>query len=93
VQLALEACGVPALRDTDMQEATLGMKLMVNDLDGLTRGDLVFWKGHIGIMTNGEMLLHANGHHMMVVEEPLKDAVKRIAAQYGQVTSIRRLSP
>lgn len=93
VQLALEACGVPALRDTDMQEATLGMKLMVNDLDGLTRGDLVFWKGHIGIMTNGEMLLHANGHHMMVVEEPLKDAVRRIAAQYGQVTSIRRLSP
>lgn len=91
VQLALEACGVAALRDTDMQEATLGQKLMVNDLDSLTRGDLVFWKGHVGIMTDGETLLHANGHHMMVAEEPLKQAVERIAAQYGQVTSIRRL--
>ena len=93
VQLALEACGVPALRDTDMQEATLGTKLMANDLDGLTRGDLVFWKGHVGLMTDGEMLLHANGHHMMVVAEPLKDAVKRIAANYGEITSIKRVFP
>lgn len=91
VQLALEACGVPALRDSDMQEETLGQKLMVNDLDSLKRGDLVFWNGHVGIMTDERMLLHANGHHMMVVAEPLKDAVDRIAARYGQITSIRRL--
>jgi len=92
VQLALEACGTRALRDTDMQEGTLGHALMVNDLDGLKRGDLVFWKGHVGIMTDGATLLHANGHHMMVAAEPLKQAVERIAASYGQVTSIRRLS-
>jgi cell wall-associated NlpC family hydrolase len=92
VQIALEACGVSALRDTDMQEATLGHKLMVNDLDSLKCGDLVFWKGHVGIMTDAEMLLHANGHHMMVAAEPLKQAVDRIAASYGQVTSIRRLA-
>jgi len=90
VQLALEACGVPALRDSDMQEETLGQKLMVNDLDSLRRGDLVFWNGHVGIMTDDRTLLHANGHHMMVVAEPLKDAVERIAARYGQLTSIRR---
>ena len=35
VQLALEACGRPALRDSDMQENTLGEALMVNDLDSL----------------------------------------------------------
>jgi cell wall-associated NlpC family hydrolase len=93
VQLSLEACGIRALRDTDMQESTLGEKLMLNDLDSLQRGDLVFWKGHVGIMTDAETLLHANGHHMMAVAEPLKEAVARIAALYGQVTSIRRLSP
>lgn len=93
VQLALEACGKPALRDTDMQENTIGETLRANDLDSLLRGDLVFWKGHVGIMTDGLRLLHANGHHMMVVEEPLKDAVERIAASYGEVTSIRRLTP
>lgn len=91
VQVALEACGVPALRDSDMQEASLGHQLTVNDLDHLKRGDLVFWKGHVGIMTDEHTLLHANGHHMMVVAEPLKDAVERIAARYGEITSIRRI--
>jgi cell wall-associated NlpC family hydrolase len=90
VQLSLEACGMKALRDSDMQEATLGDRLLVNDLDGLKRGDLVFWNGHVGIMTDEKTLLHANGHHMMVVAEPLKDAVDRIAARYGHMTSIRR---
>lgn len=91
VQLSLEACGQRALRDSDMQEQTLGEKLLVNDLDSLTRGDLVFWSGHVGIMTDEKTLLHANGHHMMVVAEPLKDAVDRIAAKYGQITCVRRL--
>lgn len=93
VQVALEACGMAALRDSDMQEATLGERRLVNDLDSLKRGDLVFWKGHVGIMTDGHTLLHANGHHMMVVAEPLKDAVDRIAARYGEITSIRRFLP
>lgn len=92
VQLALEACGRPSLRDSDMQEQTLGETLLVNDLDALKRGDLVFWNGHVGIMTDDRTLLHANGHHMMVVAEPLKDAVDRIAARYGQMTSIRRFA-
>ena len=91
VQLSLEACGMKALRDSDMQEATLGERLLVNDLDGLKRGDLVFWNGHVGIMTDEKTLLHANGHHMMVVAEPLKDAADRIASRYGQLTSIRRV--
>ena len=90
VQLSLEACGKPAPRDSDMQEATLGERLMVNDLDTLKRGDLVFWDGHVGIMTDEKTLLHANGHHMMVVAEPLKEAVDRIAARYGQLTCVRR---
>jgi len=90
VQLSLEACGRKALRDSDMQEETLGERLLINDLDGLRRGDLIFWNGHVGIMTDDKTLLHANGHHMMVVAEPLKDAVDRIAARYGNVTSIRR---
>jgi cell wall-associated NlpC family hydrolase len=91
VQLALEVCGTPALRDSDMQESALGHTVMANDLDSLMRGDLVFWQGHVGIMTDSATLLHANGHHMMVVAEPLKDAVERIAQRHGQITSIKRL--
>ncbi len=87
VQTSLEVCGISSPRDTDMQEAQLGKKLMVNDLDGLRRGDLVFWKGHVGIMADQKMLLHANGYHMMTVMEPLAEAVARIA---DPITSIRR---
>ena len=91
VQTSLEACGVFSPRDTDMQEAQLGQNLMINDLDGLRRGDLVFWKGHVGIMTDQKTLLHANGFHMMTVREPLAEAFSRIASVYGQPTSIKRL--
>jgi cell wall-associated NlpC family hydrolase len=57
----------------------------------LRRGDLIFWNGHVGIMTDSSTLLHANGHHMMVVSEPLREAAGRIARQYGQITSLKRL--
>jgi cell wall-associated NlpC family hydrolase len=88
VQTSLEVCGISSPRDTDMQETQLGRKLMVNDLDGLRRGDLVFWKGHVGIMTDQKTLLHANGYHMMTVKEPLAEAVVRIA---DPITSIKRI--
>ncbi|WP_395685505.1 C40 family peptidase [Aestuariivirga sp.] len=91
VQLSLEASGRKAPRDSDMQEAALGRPVAVEGLNGLQRGDLVFWQGHVGIMTDAVMLLHANGHHMMVVEEPLALAAARIGQQYGPVTSVRRL--
>jgi cell wall-associated NlpC family hydrolase len=91
VQVSLEACGVASPRDADMQEQQLGKSLMINDLDGLRRGDLVFWDGHVGIMADSETLLHANGFHMMTVKEPLQDAIARIALKGGPVTSIKRL--
>ena len=91
VQVALQASGVETLRDSDMQEECLGKNLMINDLDSLARGDLVFWDGHVGIMADNATLLHANGHHMQVVKEPLKEAVARIKAAGNEITRIKRL--
>jgi cell wall-associated NlpC family hydrolase len=91
VQVSLHAAGKQAPRDADMQEGELGKHLMVNDLDNLQRGDLVFWSGHVGIMQNETMLLHANGHHMLTVSEPLQDAIARIAKTAGMPTSLKRL--
>lgn len=92
-QLALDAAGIAALRDSDMQERSLGTALAVSpDLSGLRRGDLVFWKGHVGLMQDAHQLLHANGNHMLVASEPLKLAADRILAKGGgPVTSIRRI--
>lgn len=90
VQRALEACGIDCPRDTDMQEAALGRAL--DRGEPLRRGDLVFWKGHVGIMLDGSTLLHANAHHMAVAQEPLIEVIHRIGATTtGAVTSRRRL--
>jgi cell wall-associated NlpC family hydrolase len=77
-----------------MQEKALGEPVeLAPDLSNLKRGDLVFWKGHVGIMTGPTELLHANGHHMMVVKEPVAEAVARIHEKsFGAVTSVRRLA-
>lgn len=92
VQSALDAGGIAAPRDSDMQLAALGSALSARpDLAGLHRGDLVFWPGHVGIMTDERTLLHANAHHMMVVAEPLAEAVERIARLGSPVTAIKRL--
>jgi len=88
-QSALTAAGVKAPRDSDMLER-LGSTLPADA--SLKRGDLVFWKGHVGIMRDPETLLHANGWHMAVVSEPLASARERILASGGgEITSIRRL--
>jgi cell wall-associated NlpC family hydrolase len=92
VQVAMHAAGLDCPRDSDMQQAELGREVAVAaDLDGLQRGDLVFWQGHVGIMTDAFMLLHANAHHMAVVAEPLRSAVDRIARAGLAIAAIRRL--
>lgn len=92
VQISLAAAGIAAPRDSDMQRDELGDAILVpDDLEGLRRGDLVFWKGHVGIMSDGVMLVHANAHHMAVAIETLQQAVERIARTGGSITAIRRL--
>jgi cell wall-associated NlpC family hydrolase len=93
VQVSLQAAGREAPRDSDMQERDLGAPVAVSDdLSGLRRGDLVFWKGHVGVMADPATLLHANGHHMRVTLEPLAAVRDRIRANgYGEITSVKRL--
>jgi cell wall-associated NlpC family hydrolase len=87
VQLSLMMTGQSAPRDSDMQ-AAFGSAITREEL---RRGDLVFWKGHIGIMENEEILLHANGHTMTVARENFEAAVQRIGWLYQQPTGYRRL--
>lgn len=88
VQLALTAAGRPCPRDSDLQAAGVGRQLGAEE--ALGRGDLVFWRGHVGMMRDGETLLHANAHHMAVASEPLAAAAARIAASGGGPVICRR---
>ena len=91
VQLSMRMAGKSVLRDSDMQAATIGA-----DIDPgagfmeLGRGDLVFWNGHVGIMSDKDTLIHASGHTMTVAREPLRQAIDRIGYLYGGPTGFRR---
>jgi cell wall-associated NlpC family hydrolase len=92
VQLSLQACGISCPRDCDMQHA-LG-DAMPPDVwdDGYERGDLVFFLGHVGIMVDSQLLLHANAFHMKTVIEPLKDVIARLLPDHEQpIIAARRL--
>jgi cell wall-associated NlpC family hydrolase len=87
VQQALYAAGRACPRDSD-QQAALGAPAPT----ALRRGDLVAWRGHIGLMLDGRRLIHANAHHMAVAIEPLARAITRIReGGGGEPTAYRRL--
>ena len=89
VQLSLLACGRACPGDSDMQQA-LGEE--VPEGADLQRGDLVFWKGHVAMMVDAELMIHATGAFMATVVEPAAEAMARIVAKTGgDVTARRRL--
>lgn len=89
VQIALQATGEKPPRDSDMF-AVLGGAIDMSAI--LARGDLILWKGHIGIMRDKETILHANAHSMSVASEPLSVVKSRIAENgFGEITACRRL--
>lgn len=88
VAAGLTACGISCPADSDMQKADLGTEITGD----LQRGDLMFWRGHVGMMVDPDTMIHANAHHMATVYEPIKNAILRIAAQGdGDVTARKRL--
>jgi len=88
VQAALRACGRPCPADSDLQCAMPGADVAPGDE---RPGDLVFWRGHVAMVSAPGLIVHANAHHMAVAEEPLAAAESRIAARGDPV--LRRLRP
>lgn len=90
IQQAMYVAGLACPRDSDLQ-ARLGAPVERRDL---ARGDLVFWRGHVGMMLDETRLIHANAWHMAVEIEPLAEAVERIGRRGGgEPTGLRRLVP
>jgi cell wall-associated NlpC family hydrolase len=93
VQQSLFACGRACPRDTDEQALQAGEPLDPGKgFKNLRRGDLVFWDGHVAMMTDETRMIHANGYAMQVMIEPLSDALAcRQASGDGEPTAFRRL--
>lgn len=90
VQAAYLACGIACPGDSDQQAAQMGADIPV--AGPFRRNDLLFWTGHVAIALDADHLIHATGHAMAVIVEPVGTAVARIAAQGGgPVTRARRI--
>ena len=89
VQLVFGLKGILAPRDADMQQAEFGEDLPDNV--PLERGDLVFFPGHVGIMADGENIIHANGTAMAVSVEPLANAAERFAEHDQAILAHKRV--
>lgn len=76
VQRSMAVRGVMAQRDSDMQRETLGVPL-ANDAP-FRRGDILFFPGHVGMMTDEITLIHATRAFGKTVEEALDQVVARV---------------
>ena len=85
IAASLRSCDIRCPADSDMQLA-LGQEVSGD----LQRGDLIFWKGHVGMMVDNDTMIHANAHHMACRYEPFENACIRIKAQDGGAVTARR---
>jgi hypothetical protein len=70
VQLVLLACNIKCPRDSDLQEKFLGKPI---DRDQVRGGDLAFFRGHVGLMVDDTMMIHANDRAMAVSIDDLDE--------------------
>jgi cell wall-associated NlpC family hydrolase len=90
VQRAFASIGISGPRDSDMQRDHFGVAV---DQDARQKGDLIFFPGHVGLLSDNDILLHATRHHGKVVEEPLADVVSRMIAKHGQgIVAVKRVA-
>jgi cell wall-associated NlpC family hydrolase len=88
VQRSVAGIGVAAMRDSDMQRDTLGRAL--HDDEPTQSGDIIFFPGHVGMMIDSEMMIHATIFHRKTVIEALSIALPRIAAKNDGVGIVAR---
>ena len=92
VQLTLEASGIRgAARHGHAAGRARRRGCHPDVLDGMQRGDLIYWKGHVGIMADSVTLVHANAHHMQVAAETLPEAIERIAKLGAEIAAVKRM--
>jgi cell wall-associated NlpC family hydrolase len=87
IQQALYACGRASPRDADHQLAE-GREVGAAEL---RRGDLVGWRGHIGLLLDAGRLIHASPDRGAVVIEPLEAVIAQNEAAGRRRTVFRRL--
>ena len=103
IQNGYELAGIVPPRDADMQELWFcaperGETLWAGEGDRqgvvLRRGDLVYWRGHTGVMVDETRMLHANATSMAVTRDDLGAFAEHLLAKEDSpVTRLVRPRP
>lgn len=80
LQLSYQTYGINLPRNTS-QQIKLN-KGLIKNISSLERGCVVFWEGHVAIMTDKKNCIHANAFHMKTNIEPLNNIVDRMSEKY-----------
>ena len=93
VQLCLKTAGIKARRDAREQVLELGTLVTDDAPVDLTKiefqkDDIIYFKGHVGMMVNDQDMIHANATAMCVSIDNLKEFVKNVNLP---VTAVRRV--
>ena len=58
----------------------------------IRKNDLIFWKGHVALVTSRQNLIHAYGPFKKTIKMPIKKTINRIFKTANlKVTGIRRI--
>lgn len=91
VQLCYEQCGCLLPRDTDLQEKYLpAFESGTIAKKDIQKNDLLYWPGHVAIISSASHLVHATGFGMQVIEEPIDAVCQRIYKKYKTQCAILR---
>ena len=84
-QAALWAAGIACPGDSDLQRAAFP------EVEDISRGDLLFWPGHVAMALDERRMVHATASAMAVIVEDIAAAIARIdAAGDGPFLGARR---
>ena len=99
LQMLFNFAGISIPRDTNQQvtffkNSKLFQLININKnfdyYKDVTKGDIIFWKGLVGIMFSQKLLLHSNAFHMGVFIEPLQNTINRYARQNLKISNVFR---
>ena len=80
IQLSYETYGEILPRNSKDQ-IKVQKKIILNH-NNLERGYVVFWDGHVGVMSDKINCIHSNAFHMKTVKEPLENIILRMKEKY-----------
>ena len=102
LQISLKLAGINSPRNSINQQKKIGYNLFTKDelhqksyIDlwdkKIKRGDIIFWKGHVGIVNQKLTILHANTDTSNVATQNSKKLLKRYFDRGLMPLAIKRL--